>query len=106
MTARDQNNLPVGRPLSDWAARPKPPRTPIEGRFCRLEMLDAGRHAADLFAANQLDTDGRNWTYLAYGPFTKVEDYRAWVETVQKGDDPLFHAIIDRAPARPSAWRR
>jgi RimJ/RimL family protein N-acetyltransferase len=58
-------------------------------------MLDARKHAADLFAANQLDKDGRNWTYLAYGPFAKLDDYRAWVESVQKGDDPLFHAIID-----------
>ena len=100
MTARDHNDLPIGRPLSDWTARPKPPRTPIEGRFCRLEMLDAGKHAADLFAANQLDAEGRNWTYLAYGPFAKLDEYRAWVETVQKADDPLFHAIIDRASGK------
>lgn len=100
MTARDHNDLPIGRSLSDWTPRLKPPRTPIEGRFCRLEMLDAGKHAADLFAGNQLDTDGRNWTYLAYGPFATLEAYRAWVETVQKGDDPLFHAIIDRATGK------
>ncbi|MFM9849838.1 MAG: GNAT family N-acetyltransferase [Hyphomicrobiaceae bacterium] len=96
----DATGLPIGRALPNWTARPKPPRTPIEGRFCTLEMLDAGKHAADLFAANRLDTDGRNWTYLAYGPFAKLEDYRAWVETVQKGDDPLFHAIIDRATGK------
>jgi RimJ/RimL family protein N-acetyltransferase len=100
MTARDHNDLPIGRSLSDWTPRPKPPRTSIEGRFCRLEMLDAGKHAADLFVANRLDTDGRNWTYLAYGPFDTLEAYRAWVETVQKGDDPLFHAIIDRATGK------
>ena len=92
--------LQVGLDLSGWTPRPKPPRTPVEGRFCRLEALDAGKHAADLFAANQLDTDKRNWTYLAYGPFDTLEAYRAWVETVQKGDDPLFHAIIDRATGK------
>lgn len=92
--------MPIGRALANWTPRPKPPRTPIEGRFCTLEMLDAGKHAADLFAANQLDKDGRNWTYLAYGPFAKLDEYRAWVETVQKSDDPLFHAIIDRATGK------
>lgn len=92
--------MPIGRALANWTPRPKPPRTPIEGRFCRLEVLDAGKHAADLFAANQLDTDGRNWTYLAYGPFATLDEYRAWVETVQKGDDPLFHAIIDRTTGK------
>lgn len=92
--------MPIGRALANWTPRPKPPRTPIEGRFCRLEVLDAGKHAADLFAANQLDTDGRNWTYLAYGPFATLDEYRAWVETVQKGDDPLFHTIIDRTTGK------
>ena len=100
MTARDHKNLPIGRSLSDWTPRPKPPRTPVEGRFCRLEMLDVGKHAADLFAANQHDTEGRNWTYLAYGPFATLDEYRAWVETMQKGDDPLFHAIIDRSTGK------
>lgn len=100
MTARDRSNLPIGQPLSGWTPRPKPPRTPVEGRFCRLEALDAGKHAADLFAANQLDKDKRNWTYLAYGPFDTLDAYRAWVESVQKGDDPLFHAIIDRATGK------
>lgn len=92
--------MPIGRALANWTPRPKPPRTPIEGRFCRLEVLDAGKHAADLFAANQLDTDGRNWTYLAYGPFATLDEYRAWVETVRKGDDPLFHTIIDRTTGK------
>ena len=100
MTARDHKNLPIGRSLSDWTPRPKPPRTPVEGRFCRLEMLDVGKHAADLFAANQHDTEGRNWTYLAYGPFATLDENRAWVETMQKGDDPLFHAIIDKATGK------
>jgi RimJ/RimL family protein N-acetyltransferase len=58
-------------------------------------MLDPARHAADLFAANRLDTDGRNWTYLAYGPFDKLEDYRAWADKMAAADDPLFHSIID-----------
>lgn len=85
----------IGWEVPGWTARPKPPRTPIQGRFCRLEMLDPQRHAADLFAANRLDKEGRNWTYLAYGPFDKLEDYRAWAETVAAADDPLFHTVID-----------
>lgn len=100
MTAVDHNALPVGHPVPGWTARPTPPRTPIEGRFCRLEMLDPQRHAADLFAANRLDKEGRNWTYLAYGPFDKLEDYRAWAETVAAADDPLFHTIIDLATGK------
>jgi len=65
------------------------------GRFCRVEPLDPARHAADLFAANQLDADGRNWTYLFQEPFADFEPYRVWLEQVAKGDDPLFHSIVD-----------
>ena len=67
----------------------------MAGRFCRVESLDPGRHAADLFAANQLDAEGRNWTYLFQEPFRDLEPYRAWLEQVAKGDDPLFHTIVD-----------
>ena len=65
------------------------------GRFCRVEPLDPARHAADLFAANRLDAEGRNWTYLFQEPFGELEPYRAWLEQVAKGDDPLFHTIVD-----------
>jgi RimJ/RimL family protein N-acetyltransferase len=67
----------------------------MRGRFCRLEILEAGRHGADLFAANQLDTDGANWTYLSVGPFATLTAYCGWLEAVAGKDDPLFYAIID-----------
>ena len=92
---RNSLGQPVGAPVPDWTARPKPPRTPIAGRYCRVEMLDPAQHAADLFAGNKLDVEGRNWTYLAYGPFERFDDYRAWLETVAASEDPLFHTILD-----------
>jgi RimJ/RimL family protein N-acetyltransferase len=86
---------PIGRSLPGWSPRPVPPRTPMQGRFCRLEMLDPSRHAEDLWAGNSLDKEGRNWTYLFVGPFAAFADYHAWLEKVAAGSDPLFHAIID-----------
>jgi len=91
---------PIGAPLSGWTPRPRPPRTPVEGRFCRVEPLDPEKHAADLFAANSADTEGRNWAYLPYGPFEALADYRAWMEKACLGDDPLFHAIVDSASGK------
>jgi RimJ/RimL family protein N-acetyltransferase len=91
---------PIGPALPSWQARPQPPRTAMEGRFCRLEAIDPSRHAADLFAANGDDRDGRNWTYLPYGPFTRWDDYRRWMERFCCGDDPLFHAILERQSGR------
>ena len=92
---RNALGQPVGAPVPNWSPRPKPPRTPITGRYCRVEMLDPAKHAADLFAGNKLDVEGRNWTYLAYGPFERFDDYRAWQETVATSEDPLFHTILD-----------
>src|SRR5205085_7283044 len=93
---------PVGFPLPGWTPPPAPPRVPTEGRYCRLEPLDPGRHADALFAAFAEDADGRGWTYLAYGPFPTAADHRAWVEAHWLGDDPLFFAIVDAATARPT----
>ncbi len=88
---------PVGEAVPGWTARLRPPRSAIAGSFCRIEMLDPAAHAADLFAGNRLDAEGRNWTYLAYGPFERLEDYRAWLDSIAKPEDPLFHTIIDLA---------
>jgi RimJ/RimL family protein N-acetyltransferase len=97
MTSSDQ---PVGNPLPGWTARGVPPRTAMVGRLCRVEPLDPGRDAADLFAANSLDAEGRNWTYLPVGPFGDFGSYRAWAEKVAAGEDPLFHAIVDLATGK------
>lgn len=91
---------PIGFPLPDWTPRPCPPRTPMSGRFVRVEPLDAARHAADLFAANSADTSGRMWTYMGYGPFASLADYRTWAEASAQSEDPLFHAIVDLATGR------
>ena len=110
MTTRtNEFGQPIGEPVPDWSPRPRPSRDPMQGRFCRLEALDADRHAEALHAAYALDRDGRNWTYLPYGPFESAAAYRAFVESVQAADDPLFFAIVDLATGRPigvASWLR
>jgi RimJ/RimL family protein N-acetyltransferase len=84
----------IGEDVAGWTPRAAPARTPMAGRFCRLEPL-AAAHAAALHEANALDREDRNWTYLPYGPYKGAGDYRAWVEKVAREDDPLFFAIFD-----------
>ena len=88
---------PIGFPVADWTAKAFPPRKIMEGRTCRLEPLEAGAHAEDLFAANATDGEGRIWTYLPYGPFDSLESYRDWVEEMAAKQDPQFFAIVDLA---------
>ncbi|WP_299618648.1 GNAT family N-acetyltransferase [Pelagibius sp.] len=89
-------DLPLGAPLPGWTARPRPPRSPMEGRTCRIEPLDPAVHGADLFEAYRADRQGRVWTYLPAGPFATMEDFHAWLTETCLGDDPFFHAVIDR----------
>ncbi|MBM3490801.1 MAG: GNAT family N-acetyltransferase [Alphaproteobacteria bacterium] len=87
---------PIGCALPDWRARPRPPRTTMAGRFCRVEPVAATRHAADLYDAFAADREGRIWTYLAYGPFAGRPEFDAWLACTCLGEDPLFHAIVDQ----------
>lgn len=91
----NEYDLPVGFPLSDWVERPHPPRTPMLGRYCRLEPLDPAVHGRQLFSAYVSQRVDSDWTYLSYGPFESYADYAAWLESVYAGNDPLFHTIID-----------
>jgi len=87
----------VGFPVTDWQTPHTPAREVITGHFCRLEPLEPQRHAHDLFAANALDKQGLNWTYLPYGPFASLSEYQAWLDEKARSSDPLFFAVIDPA---------
>jgi hypothetical protein len=54
------------------------------------------------FEANAADVDGRSWTYLAYGPFSDLASYRAWMDSNCLGDDPLFFTVINLAGGQPA----
>lgn len=56
----------VGAPIVDWRGARRPTPKVLAGRYCRLEPLDTAAHAAELFAAFEADSEGRNWIYLPY----------------------------------------
>ncbi len=100
--AHHQNELgqPIGPPLPGWKGVERPPRTPMVGRYCRVEPIDPARHADDLYRANALDPSKRNFTYLTIGPFEGFDAYREWMARAAKSEDPLFHAIVDTATGK------
>ncbi|MBZ0218346.1 MAG: GNAT family N-acetyltransferase [Fimbriimonadaceae bacterium] len=87
---------PIGEPVPNWKLVSPPPRTVMEGQYCRIEPIDIACHGAELYAAFRQDRENRIWTYLPYGPFDKEADFIAWMTQTCLGDDPLFHTIIDR----------
>jgi RimJ/RimL family protein N-acetyltransferase len=72
----------------------------MEGGFAAVEPIDPARHASELHEANAADRDGRMWTYMAYGPFASLAEYRRWLEASCLGEDPMFHAIRDTRTGR------
>lgn len=94
---------PLGEPVPNWAPRAHPTSEPMIGESCRLERLTLA-HTSALFAANSLDTDGRTWTYLPYGPFATEPEYATWVEWAASSVDPMFWAIIS-TPSRDKPER-
>ncbi len=82
-----------GDPVPDWVVPPRPDGTALDGRYSRLEALDADTHAADLYRA--FSVDDSLWDYLPYGPFASSSRYHRWVKESAGGADPLFYAIRD-----------
>ena len=91
---------PIGFDVAGWSARPRPPKSVMQGRYVRLEPADPATHAADLFAAFSADRENRIWTYLPYGPFRAVEEVDAWMRATCLGDDPVFYVIVEQATGK------
>ncbi|MDH4093854.1 MAG: GNAT family N-acetyltransferase [Betaproteobacteria bacterium] len=72
---------------------PRPGRVVLEGRYARLEPLSLA-HADGLMAAA---ADASSFDYLFDVPPRGLEDLKSWIRQKAASDDPLFHAVIDKA---------
>lgn len=91
---------PTGAPLPDWTPRDRPVHREQSGRYCRIEPLEADRHAHDLFDAYALAADGRDWTYMPVGPFTALQEFCEHAARMAASVDPQHYAIIDLASGK------
>jgi RimJ/RimL family protein N-acetyltransferase len=94
---RNHLGQPIGFPVSGWEARQPPPRSPMAGRYCRLEPLDPELHARELHAANSEDREGRMWTYLPWGPFAGFGEYLAALRSVAANEARPTFTVIEAA---------
>ena len=91
---------PIGSELPGWTGVERPSRAPMEGRFCRIEALDADRHARSLFDACSEDAKGALWTYMSFGPFGSLKELQTWMRPACRSEDPLFYALTERASGK------
>lgn len=95
-----EDGLRIGFPVHGWSRRERPQRARIDGMYCAVEPIDPARHGDDLYASLCIGSDRRNWTYLPYGPFHDRNTFDDWLARTCSGDDPLFHAIVDKAEGK------
>jgi RimJ/RimL family protein N-acetyltransferase len=84
--------------LSGWAGAPRPERTPLEGRYVRLEPLDPARHGDDLYRS--AGEEAERFRYLPDEAPQERAAFDAWLAKVAASPDPLFFAVIDKATGR------
>ncbi|MEF0942508.1 GNAT family N-acetyltransferase [Rhizobium sp. BR 362] len=82
--------------LANWNGVPRPERITLEGRYVRLEPLDAARHGADLYASAQAPGAEDRFRYLFEEAPANIAAFTPWLEKAAAGTDPLFFATIDK----------
>lgn len=97
----NQFHQPVGMTLSDWKGAPFPQAQQITGRYCKLERINAERHAKELYEAYSEASDCRDWTYLAVGPFETFDTFLDYVKKMEEQTDPMHFAVIDLTSMKP-----
>lgn len=87
------NDRPIGPLVPDWTPPPAPEPHVMEGRYCRLEPLEAEKHAALLF--NAFVGQDYLYDYMPAGPFHSAAQYHRWVKDVTSDTTSLFFAVYD-----------
>jgi RimJ/RimL family protein N-acetyltransferase len=88
--------------LKNWKGVPFPPRKTLEGRYCRLEPLDVGKHGADIFAAMQ-GADSV-WDYLPAPPPRDRAEYDALLKSMVENTTICPFAVVVDGKAKGHMW--
>ena len=83
--------------LSGWTSRERPCRDVLEGRYVRLEPLDAGRHGDALFAASATSDAEDRFRWLYDAPPETRDGFQPWLDRAAASTDPLHFVVIDKA---------
>ena len=94
-----ESGLPIG-PRVDATPAKRPERIVLDGRYCRLEPIDAGKHARQLFEASTPPDAARRFRYLFETPPTSLAEVEAWCRKGETSTDPVVWAVIDKRTGR------
>lgn len=86
--------------LTGWTPRQRPQRIIFEGRFVRLDPLEATRHGDGLFEASTVADADRRFRYLGEYPPQSRQAFQPWLDKAEASEDPLYFAVIDKASGK------
>lgn len=82
--------------LSNWTPRPRPARQAFEGRFVRIEPLDAAHHGDGLYKVSTVPDAEERFRWLGEYPPESRAAFQPWLDKAEASADPVFYTVIDR----------
>ncbi len=86
--------------LMNWKGAARPERIALEGRYARIEPLDAARHGQDLYASARATGAEDRFRYLFEDAPADYVTFSPWLEKAASSADPLFYATVDKRTGR------
>ena len=87
--------LKLGFPIRFKKAK-LPSKKKLEDKFSILEPMETNKHATDLYKNFSKDKKNIIWTYLPYGPFKNLNQFKKWLKSYCLDKDPFFYAIYSK----------
>jgi RimJ/RimL family protein N-acetyltransferase len=84
---------PVGFLIDNFTIPPQLNFTLLRGDFVQVKPISV-EHISELYKAFSYDLEGRNWTYMPYGPFASEVEFSDWVKSFCFTEDPKFFTIF------------
>lgn len=83
--------------LTHWQPAKLPDTRTLQGRFVRLEKLNAARHGDGLWEALEGPAaDRKLWDYLFVGPFPERGAFDDYLAGLEGSTEPWFYTVIDQ----------
>ena len=86
---------PIGYPVENWTGVESPDDLTIHGMYGTLVPLNVQVHGRQLHEQFLVDSEGKDWTYLSYGPFPEYEAFERWMLETCFKPDIRFFVVID-----------
>lgn len=87
--------MPIGPPVASREPAKAPEGVVLEGRYCRLEVMEA-KHGPELYKACTPEGAEKRFLYLPESVPSSQSDLDDWIREKVGKKDPMFYVVIDK----------